>query len=117
METPLPYEPPVVSAELTKSPAREWWRAHVVAIVFFVPFSLMLVLHRFLGLSDALMAAPAPGQPDSFLYNIMMVGAFYFGVAGYIFHVLALSRKEPRWVFVKLALLVVIWAMLISAMP
>ena len=117
MEKPLPYEPPVVSAELTKPHLRQWWRAHVVSVASFIPFVLMLALHRFLGLSDALMAAPAPGQPNSFLYNIMMVGAFYFGVAGYIFHVTALSKKTPGWVFLKLALLVVIWAVLISALP
>ncbi len=89
----------------------------MVAIAFFVPFTLMLAVHHFLGLSDALMAAPPPGQPDSFLYNITMVGAFYFGVAGYVFHVLALSKSTPGWIFFKLVLLVVIWAVLIWAMP
>ena len=53
-------------------------RSHLAAFAFFVPFAAMLTIHRMLGLSDAFMVAPAPGQPHSMLYNLLMILAFYF---------------------------------------
>lgn len=117
METPLPYESPIVANE----PHWERWlrplRWHVVAFVFLLPFASMLAIHRYLGLSDAMMVAPAPGQPHSILYNMFMIGVFWFGVGGYILHVLIIADRAPNWVFVKLALLAAMWAALILAMP
>jgi len=70
----------------------------------------MLMAHRMLGLSDAMMVAPTPGQPHSLLYNIIMVLAFYGGVAGYTFHVTAVADRSTLWISGKLLLLVVLWA-------
>jgi hypothetical protein len=91
-------------------------RSHFAAFAFFVPFAAMLAVHRMLGLSDALMVAPAPGQPHSMLYNMLMILAFYFGVGGYILHVAVIAERSPIWVVVKCALLVVMWAGIIWAL-
>ena len=67
MERRSPSEPPVIGAELTGFYWRRLWHWHIVAIVFLLPFAVMLALHRYLGLSDAVMTAQALGERDSFL--------------------------------------------------
>jgi hypothetical protein len=53
-------------------------------LLAFVPFLLMLIVHRLLGLSDAFLAAPKPGEPYWPVYNLVMVFAFWFGFMGYV---------------------------------
>ncbi len=77
----------------------------------------MLAIHRYLGLSDAMMVAPAPGQPHSLLYNMFMILAFYLGVGGFILHVVLIAERTPAWVLGKLAVLAVLSAALIWALP
>jgi hypothetical protein len=114
---PLLYEPPIV----VKEPLGKRWlqplRWHVIALAFFLPLALMLAIHRYLGLSDAMMVAPAPGQPHSILYNILLIGTFWFGVAGYLLHVLLIADRTPIWLFIKIALLAFFWAVLILMVP
>jgi hypothetical protein len=86
------------------------FRSHMFAFAAFVPFAAMLVAHRILGLSDAMMVAPTPGQPHSLLYNMIMVLVFYGGVAGYILHVTTVADRSALWISGKLLLLVVLWA-------
>ena len=52
------------------------FRAHLTAFLFLVPFVTMLTIHQMLGLSNNLMIGPAPGEPDSQIYNLFMVTAF-----------------------------------------
>ncbi|MGB7324589.1 MAG: hypothetical protein WBD31_06940 [Rubripirellula sp.] len=66
-------------------------------------------MHRILGLSDAMMVAPAPGEPHSMLFNMLMVLVFYAGVAGYILHIALVADRSPIWIVGKFALLVVMW--------
>ena len=91
-------------------------RSHFTAFAFFVPFAAMLTTHRALGLSDAMMVAPAPGEPHSMLYNMLMILTFYFGVGGYILHVAVIAERSPIWIVGKCALLVVLWAGMIWAL-
>jgi len=86
------------------------FRSHVFAFAAFVPFATMLTIHRMLGLSDAMMVAPSPGQPHSLLYNMLMVLAFYGGVGGYILHVALIADRSTPWISGKLLLLVGLWA-------
>ncbi len=86
------------------------FRSRVFAFAAFVPFATMLTVHRILGLSDAMMVAPAPGQPHSLLYNMLMVLAFYGGVGGYILHVALIADRTTPWISAKLLLLAVAWA-------
>ncbi|MCC9607796.1 hypothetical protein LOC68_03295 [Blastopirellula sp. JC732] len=113
----MTYDPPIVVNE----PLGKRWlqplRWHLTALAFFLPFALMLAIHRYLGLSDAMMVAPAPGQPHSILYNILMIGTFWFGVGGYLLHVLLIADRTPIWLFIKLALLAASWALLILMVP
>jgi hypothetical protein len=112
METPFPSEPPKVAPWDRRLRLLRW---HVIAFAFFLPFVFLLAIHRHLGLSDAMMVAPAPGQTHSILYNMVMIRAFWFGVCGYILHVVLIAERSPRWVIGKLSLLAVMWAALIWA--
>jgi len=114
---PLPYEPPIVANEPLGKRWRQPLRWHVIALAFFLPFALMFTIHRYLGLSDAMMVAPVPGQPHSILYNILMIGTFWFGVGGYLLHVLFVADRTPIWLFIKLTLLAAFWAALILMVP
>ena len=69
--------------------------AHLTAFLFLLPFMVMLTIHRMLGLSDNLNVEPAPGEPDSSTYNWFMSAAFYGGVGGFVWHVLAIARPIP----------------------
>ncbi len=90
------------------------FRAHLTAFLFLVPFVAMLTIHRMLGLSDAVGVAPAPGEPDSQIYNLFMIAAFYSGVAGFIWHTLAIADRSRLWiVFVKLVTLGSLWAIVL----
>ncbi len=117
METPLPYDPPNATDDAPPMRCPRLLRWHVVAFVFFLPFASMLAIHRYLGLSDAMMVAPTPGQPHSLLYNMLMICAFYIGVGGFILHFVLIAERTPAWVFGKLAVLVALWAALIWALP
>ena len=77
----------------------------------------MLAIHRYIGLSDAMMVAPAPGQPHSLLYNMFLILAFYFGLGGYVLHVVLVAERSPAWIVGKFALLAALWAAMIFAMP
>ena len=92
------------------------FRFHVAAFAFFIPFVTMLTIHQILGLSDAMGAAPAPGERHSLLYNMLMVLTFYFGVGGYIFHVACVAERSIGWVIGKLVLLAALWAGMIWAL-
>ena len=69
----------------------------------------MLSVHRILGLSDAMMVAPAPGEPHSMLFNMLMVLAFYAGVAGCFLHIAVVADRSTIWIVGKCVLLVVMW--------
>ena len=62
---------------------REWIKC-IVGLIAFVPFLLMLLVHRMLGLSDALLAGPHPGEPFWPIYNLLMVLAIFAGFVGYV---------------------------------
>ena len=91
-------------------------RSHFAAFTFFLPFAAMLAVHRVLGLSDAMMVAPAPGEPHSMLYNMILVLAFYAGVTGYILHIAVIADRKPIWIVGKCCLLVVLWVGMIWAL-
>ena len=88
-------------------------RSHPFAIVFFVPFALLLYIHESMGLSDAMFGPVTPGQPHSLLYNVVMVLSFFFGVSGYVLHALAIAKTSVTAVSVKLLLLAVSWTTLV----
>src|SRR4051794_11101336 len=79
-------------------------------VFFFVPFVLMLGVHRMLGLSDALMVSAGPGERPAYGYNLVMVGAFYLGVAAAGDHLLTPSRRSTPWMSIKLALFAILMA-------
>jgi len=90
------------------------FRAHLTAFLFLVPFVTMLTIHQMLGLSNNLMIGPTPGEPDSQIYNLFMVTAFWGGVFGFIWHVLSTADRSRRLiVLVKLLALVSLWAILL----
>ena len=84
-------------------------RSHLVGFVFLLPFLAMLGLHRLLGLSDALMGAPALEERDAQLYNFVMVFVFYGGVTAYFIHALAIAYRSKEWLAFKLLFLVAFW--------
>jgi hypothetical protein len=89
---------------------------HWIAILAFVPFGLMLIVHRSLGLSDALLAAPKPGEPFWPLFNVAMILVFYLGVGGYLAHAFWLSDRGWTWVAVKCVALAIAWTAMVVAL-
>jgi hypothetical protein len=73
-----------------------------VALLFLVPFLLMLSVHAFLGLADNLLAAPDPGRREASLYNLVMVGSLYLGIAAALHHLWDPNQRGWLWVIVKM---------------
>ena len=90
------------------------WSKHWITPLAFAPFAVMLLIHRLLGLSDAMLAGPAPGETFWPLYNIAMVLVFYVGVAGYLAHTFWMSDRGR--VALKCAALAIGWTAMIVAL-
>ena len=85
-------------------------RSHWVAFPFLVPFVIMLAIHRYLGLSDAVMVRAAPGEREAYLYNALMIAVFYGGVNAFFIHAVWIVPNQRNWVVIaKLAALAVYW--------
>jgi hypothetical protein len=78
------------------------------AVLFMLPFAFMLGTHSFLGLSDALLAAPEPGERDAQSFNLVMVAAFYLGLFAAVHHLAAPSHRGLPWILSELVLLAVV---------
>lgn len=71
---------------------RDWIKL-VVGLLAFVPCLTMVIVHRMLGLSDAILAQPKPDQPFYPAYNFLMVFAFYAGIVAYFTYLLVPKRR------------------------
>ena len=89
----------------TKAIMQSQW----VAFPFLVPAVVMLILHRQLGLSDALNVPTPPGEREAHIFNWVMVSVFYLGVGVFFLHTLSLSSRGWRWVAAKLTFLAIYW--------
>ena len=90
---------------MSKGPLARHW----IAPLAFVPFGVMLIVHRALGLSDAFLAAPNPGQPFWPTYNAVMILIFYLGVGGYLAHTFWLYDRGCVWIVIKSVALAISW--------
>ena len=84
-------------------------QSHWVPFLFLVPGAFMLLLHRWLGLSDALNMPTPPGEREAHLFNWVMVAVFWLGAAVFFLHALSLWRRGWRWVGAKLVFLALYW--------
>ena len=82
-------------------------QSHWVTFLFLVPFQVMLVVHRLLRLSDALMIQTPLGEPEARTYNLVMAAVFFFGVTGFLSHAFSFARPDRVWLTAKLVFLVV----------
>jgi hypothetical protein len=78
------------------------------AALFMLPFAFMLVAHSLLGLSDALLAAPEPGERDAQSFNLAMVTAFYLGLIAAAHHIAVPTHRGLPWILPQLVLLVAV---------
>jgi len=85
-------------------------RKHWFGFLLLIPFPCMLAVHEWMGMSDALMAAAEPGERPAQNYNLVMVGVFYAGVAGYVFQTWKLASESRGWLAVKHLVLAAYWA-------
>ncbi len=85
-------------------------QSHWIGFLFLVPFIVMLAIHDALGLSDAFLLAKTQLDRDSQTFNLVMVLAFYLGLAGYLTHALAFSARSKLWLAGKLVFLAGYWS-------
>jgi hypothetical protein len=86
-----------------------WFKSHWLTFAWLVPFLAMLGLHRLLKRSDALLAAPAPGERDAQLYTFTRVLVFNAGIGAHLWHTFATAPRKPGWVAFKLIFLAMGW--------
>jgi len=82
--------------------AKDIAQSHWVGFLFLVPFLVMLAVHRFLGLSDALMIQTPPGEREAHTFNLVMVAVFYLGIAAFVAHAGHLAGRSRLWLYGKL---------------
>src|SRR4051794_3712354 len=90
------------------SPKSEARGSPWAAALFLLPFAFMLGEHRRLGLSDALLAAPEPGEHDAQSFNLAMVAAFYLGIFAVAHPLAAPTHRRLPWILSHLLLIVVV---------
>lgn len=78
------------------------------AALFMLPFALVLGAHWLLGLSDALLAAPEPGERDAQSFNLAMVAAFYLGLFAVAHHLAAPTHRKLPWLLSQFLLIAVV---------
>jgi hypothetical protein len=84
-------------------------KSHWIAYLFLVPAVTMIMLHRCLGLSDALNMLTPPGEREAHLFNWAMATVFWLGVAAYFLHAFSLWSRGWRWVWAKMIFLAAYW--------
>ncbi|HEY1170803.1 MAG TPA: hypothetical protein VGH19_05480 [Verrucomicrobiae bacterium] len=110
----LTQSPPPLPGDVTTR-VKAILRSHWLGFLFLIPFPVMLLIHRLLGYSDALMVATPPGEIAAHTYNLIMVLVFYFGLTAFIAQTMIVAVKERRWLLMKLGCLglyigVLLWA-------
>lgn len=89
-------------------------QSHWVGFLFLVPGIIMLILHRQLGLSDALNVPTPPGEREAHLFNWVMVAVFLLGIAAFFLHALFLWTRGWQWVVAKLLFLALYWSTILT---
>jgi len=84
--------------------------SHWVGFLCLAPFLVTLLIHRLLGLSDALMIQTPPGEREAHAYNLVMIVVFFFGVGAFLVHAFTLARRDRIWIVAKLVALAVYWS-------
>jgi hypothetical protein len=87
-------------------------QSHWVAFPMLVPGIIMLILHRHLGLSDALNIPTPPGEREAHLFNWVMVALIYLGAGVCFAHAFIQLSLSRRWFFAKLIVLALYWGLL-----
>ena len=87
---------------------------HWVTPLFLLPFAVLLAAHRWLGLSDAMLAASAPGERHWPLYNVALVLAFMVGINAYVLHTAWLARRNWALAALKIVALMAGWGLLLA---
>jgi hypothetical protein len=72
------------------------------APIFLMPFLMMLAVHHRLGLSDALLAADAPGKRPARGYNLLLGINMYISVVFALVHLLDGSQRRIPWITARL---------------
>jgi len=88
---------------------------HWISFTFLLPFIVMLVMHDFLGMSDAFLM----GDRSDALYNLCMLLALPLGSLAFIVHTFALPLVRGRgwgWVPPKLIFLGAYWGVVFAVM-
>jgi hypothetical protein len=107
---PLVYDPPW--ARPIKTQGAGFWNGHWIGFVFLLPFVVILVVHEFRGMSDALFAGNDPRDDDARLYNLLMLVALFLGSLAFVIYAFALpivTGRGWRWILPRLIFLAFYW--------
>ncbi|SRR6266508_3736037 len=85
-------------------------QSHWVAFLFLAPASVLLILHHWLGLSDALNMPTPTGERAAHLFNWIMAALYLLGVAAFSLHAFSFWSRCWRWVWAKLIFLGLYWS-------
>jgi hypothetical protein len=90
------------------------WRLHLLAPLALAPFAVMVTIHWWFGLSDAMMVMPEPDARHWPFFNMFMVLSLGFGVIGYLAFSFVLSNQGVIWIFLKLSVLATAYAVFLA---
>ena len=72
------------------------------AVMALAPFPIMVWLHHYLGLSDALNIPTPPGEREAHLFNWIMVATALCGGGIFLLRACLLLRQGERWFLVRI---------------
>jgi hypothetical protein len=92
---------------------------HGIGFLFLLPFVVMLVIHEYRGMSDALLMGDDPRDEFARGFNLLMGVVLYLGSFAFLIYTLALpivTGRGWRWVVPKIIFLAFYWGAVIAVM-
>jgi hypothetical protein len=92
---------------------------HGIGFLFLLPFVVMLVIHEYRGMSDALLMGDDPRDEYARGYNLLMVVALYLGSFAFLIYTVALpivTGRCWRWIAPKIIFLAFYWGAVMAVM-
>jgi hypothetical protein len=90
------------------------FESHWISFLILVPSLVLIGLHEFLGLSDAMLLLRNQHDRDSQLFNFVMTPVILWSLLGCVGHAVYTAHRGVRWLRLKIVVVVVYYLSIIG---